>query len=165
MPRFWLDANVLIESHNRSYPIGTAVTFWARLAEQVQVGNVCCPRRVFKEVAEQDNHQDEVAAWMRNRRDQGLCISPTPEVQELVGRIEHHLFSTPQFYFAESWQFCKGGDPWVIAHASIDTGVVVTLETALRPDAHKPRIPDICKAFEVKYVDTLGMFKELKVTF
>jgi hypothetical protein len=165
---FWLDANVLIEAHNRSYPIGVAVTFWMRLAEQVETGNVLCPRRVYKEVAEHEKHQDEVAHWVKTRKDRGLCVYPIADVQTLVGQIEKSLWETPRtppYDHAELWAFCKGGDPWVIAHAKVQGGTVVTMETNKTPQAKKPRIPDVCDKFDVDCVTLLEMFKILGVTF
>lgn len=165
MPKYWLDANVLIEANNRSYPIRIARTFWMRLAEQVELGNVVCPRRVYQEVAEQEQHQDEVAEWMKVR-EQWLRVIGSAEVQRQVGEIEEYIYSRyPQWGWAESWQFCKGGDPWVIAHAKVDGGIVVTQETRLAPEARKPRIPDVCKHYDVSCVDLLKMLELLGVTF
>ena len=164
MSRFWLDANVLIEANNRSYPINRAVTFWSRLAEQVELGSIACTRRVYKEVAEHEQHQDAVANWIRVRKDK-LRITPPRDVQKLVGEIGQYLFNNTQYDVAETWAFCRGGDPWVVAHAKIDNGVVVTHESALRPQAKKPRVPDVCRHFEVQCVDVLRMFELLDITF
>ena len=65
----------------------------------------------------------------------------------------------------EAWEFSKGADPWVIAHALEDRGIVVTKESFTRPDAQKVRIPDVCDNFSVKCVDTLQMLKELSAKF
>ena len=164
-PRFWLDANVLIEAHNRSYPINRAVTFWSRLAEQVENGTIGSPRRVFREVAEHEEHQDEVANWVKVRKDKGLCRLPVSGVTEKVGEIETYVWGVPRYDHAEVWQFCKGGDPWVIAHAAAEGGMVVTLESALRPGAKKPRVPDVADAFGVRCVTTLEMLELLGITF
>jgi hypothetical protein len=163
-PQFWLDANVLIEAHNRSYPINRAITFWSRLAEQVENGAIGSPRRVYKEVAEHEEHQDEVAKWVKVRKN-GLCRLPTLGVTDKVGEIETYVWGNAQYDHAEVWQFCKGGDPWVIAHAAVEGGNVVTLETALRPNSKKPRVPDVADIFGVRCVTTLGMFGLLGITF
>jgi uncharacterized protein DUF4411 len=79
--------------------------------------------------------------------------------------IESYIFSNPQFDQYECWKFSDGGDPWVIAHAKADGGVVVTQESTLHPLAKKPRVPDICKPFGVACLNTIQMFEKLKVTF
>ena len=53
----------------------------------------------------------------------------------------------------------------MIAHAKADNGIVVTHESNLHPMAKKPLVPNICREFDVHYVNTLGMFEELSVTF
>jgi len=65
----------------------------------------------------------------------------------------------------EAWDFSKGADPWVIAHALEDHGIVVTKESDARPTAKKARIPDVCDHFGVKCVDTLTMLKLHKAKF
>ncbi|HWZ98240.1 MAG TPA: DUF4411 family protein [Candidatus Dormibacteraeota bacterium] len=163
MPRYWLDSNVLIEAHRRAYPMSIATSFWTWLAGQVQQGYVVAPRRVYQEIAEVENHKDELAQWVKNRRDKGLCIAPSKAVQKRVGEIEVNVFQV--YEEAEAWDFSRGADPWVIAHALEDAGVVVTKESDLRPEAKKVRIPDVCKIFDVKCVDTLEMMKLLKAKF
>lgn len=163
MPRFWLDANVLIEAHNGSYPFDMAERFWERMAEHIESGNILSVRRVYQEMAEQEKHQDAVAQFVTNRRNQGLCVSPSREVTSKVGEIEAYVFS--KYDAVRVLEFSRGGDPWVIAQAFVDSGIVVTKESALRPNAQKPRVPDICQHFGVKCVDTLTMFRMLGVKF
>jgi Domain of unknown function (DUF4411) len=165
VPRFWMDTNVLIEAHHRWYPIGRAVTFWNRLAEQVEAGNILCPKRVYKELAEQENHQDEIAQWVRVRKDRGLCVPSNRDVEKKVGEIGEWIYSNHQFDHSECWKFCKGGDPWVIAHALVARDMVVTQESNLHPQATKPLIPDVCHRFGVEYVNVMRMFETLDVTF
>jgi len=151
MPRYWLDANVLIEAHRRSYPFGIAVSFWAWLGKQVEDGIIVCPRSVYQEIAEQENHKDEIARWVQNRRDK-LCVM-----------LLEHVFE--KYAPEQAYAFARGGDVWVIAHARDDAGTVVTLESDLRPASQKARIPDVCKQFDVKCVNTVEMLKLLKARF
>lgn len=164
MHRYWLDANVLIEAHNRSYPFDVATTFWRSLAGQIEEGNIVSARRVYKEVAEQERHQDAVANFVRSRR-QYLCQPSSKEVDAFVGKVEDYIFNSGRYLATEAWRFSRGADPWVIAHAAVDSGVVVTKESALRPEAQVIRIPDVCSHFEVKCVDTIEMFRQLGITF
>ena len=160
MSRYWLDANVLIEANNRSYPIDVARTFWTRLAEQIERNNIVSCRRVYQELAEQEKHQDAVANFVKARR-QKLCLPSSRDVQRAVARIEEYVFGG-RYPTAEAWRFSRGGDPWVIAHAMVENGIVVTQESALRANA---QMPDVCQNFNVRCVDTLEMFRLLGITF
>ena len=163
MSRYWLDANVLIEAHRRSYPFEIAVSFWRWLGKQVEDGVIVCPRRVYQEIAEQENHKDEIAQWVQNRKDKGLCVLPSRTVTAQEGIVLEYVFG--RYAPEQAYTFAKGGDPWVIAHALDDRGTVVTLESDLRPTAQRARIPDVCKHFDVKCVNTVEMLKLLKARF
>ena len=160
MPRYWLDASVLIEAHRKTYPIKIVESFWVWLNGQIQHGVIVCPRQVYKEIAEVDGHKDELADWMRVRKGNGLCIPASRGVQEAVGTIQVYVYE--QYDNIEAWEFSKGADSWVIAQALVDNGIVVTRESTLHPEAKKVRIPDVCCHFGVKCIDTLEMLRQLK---
>ena len=160
MPRYWLDASVLIEAHRKTYPIKIVESFWVWLNGQIHAGVIVSPRQVYKEIAEVDGHQDELAHWMRVRKDRGLCIPASRAVQETVGKIQVYVYE--EYDDVEAWEFSKGADCWVIANALVDNGIAVTKESTLRPEAKKVRIPDVCCHFGVKCIDTLEMLRQLK---
>jgi hypothetical protein len=163
VPRYWLDASVWIEAHLRSYPIGMADSFWKWIAGQVEAGNIVSPRRVYQEVAEQEHKNDELAKWMRHRREKGLCIPASKQVQDRIQEINEHVFT--KYSVIEAMDFLKGADPWLVAHALEDQGIVVTRESDTKPNAQKVRIPDVCDHFNVKCINTLEMLKQLKAKF
>src|SRR6266478_5193763 len=137
-----------------------ADSFWQWVAGQVEVGNIVSPRRVYQEVAENEKHQDELAKWVRHRREKGLCIAPSRFVQERLQSVTEYVVT--KYLIVEALDFLKGADPWIIAHALEDHGIVVTKESETRSNAQKTRIPDVCDHFNVKCVDTLEMLKQLK---
>jgi len=96
---------------------------------------------------------------VRLRKEKGLCIQPSKPVQTCVGKIESYVFD--KYAYAEAWDFSDGGDPWVIAHAMHSDGIVVTRESTLHPNAKKARIPDVCKHFAVKCIDSKAMLDAL----
>jgi hypothetical protein len=105
---------VLIEAHNGSYPYDIALTFWSRMAQQIEFGNIVSARRVYQELAEQEKHQDAVAQFVRNRR-KFLCIPASPDATRKLADIEDYLFS--KYEFSQAWKFSFGGDPWLVAQA------------------------------------------------
>jgi hypothetical protein len=42
---------------------------------------------------------------------------------------------------------------------------VVTLETLVSANSSKAKIPNVCREFDVEYVDTFGMLRELGCSF
>ena len=112
-------------------------------------------RRVYQELAEEEQHQDAVAEFVRSRRKQ-LRLPPTREVKDSLRQVQSYVFGG-RYPAPEAWRFSRGGDPWLIAHGSSD-GIVVTQESAFRPQAHVARIPDVCREFNVGCVNTVEMF-------
>jgi hypothetical protein len=134
--------------------------FWEWMAKNVEEGVLVAPRQVFKEVAENEDHQDELAKWVMTRRERGLCIPPTKRVTERIGEIAK--FVLDRYKEEEALDFLKGADAWVIAQAMEDSGIVVTQESTEHPKARKARIPDICKHFGVQCINRVAMLRTLK---
>lgn len=162
-PRYWMDANVIIEAQRRTYPIGLtpSESFWNWLAAKVEAGRIVCTKMVYLEVAENQGHQDRLAKWFQVRREMGLCIKPSQQVQARVGAITTQIFSSHRYPQHHAMKFARGADPWLIAHAWDDSGVVVTQESDLKPEAHVVRIPDVCDTFNIRCINLLGMMQEL----
>ena len=66
---------------------------------------------------------------------------------------------------AQVADFLAGADGWLIAHAMDTGGIVVTHESAVRPDAKKILIPNICAAFGVSCINTYEMLERLNAEF
>ena len=161
MTRYWLDANVFIEAQNRKYPFGMFDSYWEWMSGRVAEGTIVCPKRVYQEIVGEHDHDDPLVKWFQTRKGNGLCIASDHAVQEQVGIITKHVF-TRYHQSPHAMNFSKGADPWIIAHAFVDDGVVVTQESNLRPDAQKARIPDVCKEFDVACIDGLKLLEKLK---
>jgi hypothetical protein len=159
VPRYWLDADVLIGA-SKDVPFDTWKQFWGWMAARVERGELVSPRAVYKEVAENEDHQDELARWVSNRKAKGLCITPSRRVQDKVKEITKYILAKhkPE----QALDFLKGGDVWVIAHALEDDGIVVTQESSEHPRAEKARIPDVCKYFGVTCINRNEMLKKEK---
>lgn len=140
-----------------------AESFWKWMSSRVEEGVIVCPRRVYQEIAENEEHQDALAKWFQSRRNRGLCVPSSKEVQDQVGIVNSYVFERYQSH--QALAFSKGADSWVVAHAIIDHGIVVTQESSLQPQALKARIPDICKYFNVPCMSRLQMLRALSAKF
>ena len=54
-------------------------------------------------------------------------------------------------------------DPWLIAHAIVTGRVVVTEEVFNHDIKRKIPIPNVCKEFDVPYMNTFQMLHELEI--
>ena len=151
MPQFWLDANSLIQAKNGPFKFERIKSFWVWLDGKIREGYVVMPKQIYKEIVEQVQSKDQLAQWVKNRREKGLCIKPNRDVQNLVQQVADYVNSRHDW--ANSWEFLDGADAWLIAHALYTNGTVVTHESSIKPNAKKARIPNVCKHFGVKCVD------------
>ena len=147
---YWLDADVYIQASRGPYK--HVPQFWEFLAKQIDLGIVKSPKIVYDEIV---RGGDDLAKWFINRKDKGICVHPGRSVQEeCFSKIAEHVYKTYKSH--QSAEFLKGGDAWVIAHAMPSKGIVVTMES-LRKMKSKIKIPTVCKAFGISYMNTYEM--------
>lgn len=152
---YWLDADVYIQASRGPYK--RVPQFWVFLSQQLELGNIRSSKIVYDEVS---SGNDELAHWFVQRKGKGLCMNASQAVQEnCFSKIANYVHGKFRPYQAE--EFLRGGDGWVIAHAMDCKGKVVTQES-LRKVKAKIKVPTICKALEVPYMNTYEMLDALK---
>lgn len=115
------------------------------------------PISVYSELA---RGNDQLARRMRQmKKASGLFVTPDAMVQKHFGEIA--VFVQSRYDAPQASHFLSGADPWVIAHAFENQGTVVTHEVLVGPESKKPKIPNICKHFEVRYVRAFDAFARL----
>ncbi len=157
MPNFWLDADSLIRAKNGPYAFDIAPGFWTFLEQKAAEGIIASSVTVYKEF-EDYGAEDDLLQWAKQQKDAGFFIAPDSFVQTVFRQIADYVNNTyPQYQASE---FLDGADPWIIAHAKVYGGRVVTFETAA-PSTKKPKIPDVGHQFEVNCLNVYQMAREL----
>jgi len=157
MQKYCLDTNVLIQAKNGPYGFDIAPSFWELIDQKIEEKIISTSILVYKELTD---GTDELAKWIRDRRESGCFIEPDKDVQYKLGAIADYVNENhPQHEAAE---FLSGADPWVIALAKTTNAIVVTQERLVSSESKKVKIPNICKKFGVLYIDTYQMLRELK---
>lgn len=160
MPHYyWLDANVFIEAKNNAYAFDIAPGFWEAIESLAKSNRIRCPDRVRTELL---SIKDELSAWVGTVEPSGLFAGADQAVQRQVGNIAQ--FVQNNYETAQSKYFLDAADPWIIAHADLDKGVVVTLEQLAPSNSKRVKIPNICKHFNVPYMNTYFMLRKLGVS-
>lgn len=108
--------------------------------------------------------QDDLAAWAQERRASSLFVEPGVPVQEAFGNIVAYV--THQYPDTDATRrFLDRADPWVIAHAVVDGGTVVTLEIEVPANSRKVKIPNVCNQLGIRSINTYQMLRELGVSW
>ena len=156
-----LDANVFIEAARHYYPFDLAPPFWQSLLLHANT-RVRSIDRVKREV---QSGNDELASWMKTQFSHACASTDEPAVTKSFAEIMAWVRNEKQFSEAAKAAFADEADGWLVAYARANGCVVVTHE-AHSPDARKKiPIPNICKQFNVPYVDTFAMLRDLGVRF
>ena len=160
MKKYCLDSNVFIQAKNGPYGFDIVPAFWDWIDANVQQGNLITSSEVYKEIIE---GADELADWFKERSNSELFIAHTIEVQEIYQDIIDYV--TSNYEFAYYQLFLEKADPWVIALAKNDEAIVVTLEVLVAPNSKQVKIPNICRQFGLKYINTYQMLRDLNARF
>lgn len=160
MNEYCLNANIYIQAKNGPYGFDIVPGFWNWLNSLLIKGNIYGPYMVYEELTAGD---DRLSDWTKERKDAGLFQVPSVEIQEFFREIATHVVDTyPQHHHQP---FLEGADPWVIAHAKINNSIVITSERFLNGNPQKVKIPNVCKEFNVKYIDLYTFLRKTGAKF
>lgn len=155
------DANVFIEASRRYYAFDIAPAFWEALIAHSQNRHIVTIDRIMDEI-EQGN--DILAEWIKALKP--WCKSSAEDnVLETYRDIITWSYSQSQFTSKAKSDFAGSADAWLIAHAKARGLIVVTHEVFDPNIKRKIPIPNVCKAFNVPYIDTFNMLRRLGVKF
>jgi uncharacterized protein DUF4411 len=123
-------------------------TLWDNIDTEIQNDSLIIPREVHRELAQND---DELLKWVKARP---KMIRPpdtaqTATVVQILARFPTLIDPT---------KTTPDADPFVIALAMAESGVVVTSEHLAGPGG-RPKIPNACAHFKARYVNLLDYFR------
>ena len=160
-----LDTSVLIQAHRVYYSFDIAPAFWNFLIESVKTDKIVSVDRVNDEILKGN---DELADWVRN--DFSFAFENTKDDSDVLinySKLMKWANKSTQFIQAAKDEFARAdnADAWTIAYASTHNCVLVTQEVLNNNIRRKIPIPNVCVAFDVKYIDTFTLLRELNFKF
>ena len=154
MDCYCLDSNVFIEGWNRYYSIDFCPQYWEVLDDLATKGVIFSPIEVKREILKTD---DGLANWIKNR--DYIFKEITVEVQEHLRNI-----MAKHGRLVDSIKQRSIADPWVIAHAMAEKATVVTKETPAGSISRRIKIPDVCNALGVPWMNDFQFLREVGIT-
>ena len=146
-----LDTSSLIEAYRFLYPMENFPALWQELEKLIRNDRLKMSEFVFEEAI-----RDEVLDnWCREK---GLKPYLELKVDDSDQEAVHRILSRhPGMLNVKKGT--SGADPWVIALAmKFEDSVVVTEEKSTGSLQH-PRIPDICKVYNIECITIAGVVK------
>lgn len=159
---YLLDANVFIEASRRYYAFDLAPPFWESLVHHASNGRVRSVDRIKKEL---ERGKDELAKWAKSHFSHAFVLTDETDVIQSYGEIMTWVQAQSQFLDAAKADFANGADGWLVAYAKIHACVIVTHEVPAADARRKVPIPNVCRAFDVPFIDTFEMLRKLGVRF
>jgi hypothetical protein len=155
--KYCIDTSFLLDAWRRKYPPDHFPPFWQYIDSIVSRGEMKSPEEVLEDLKKKD---DDVYRWAKDREE--LLFVPIDnnsqqEVRSILERFENLI---------KQRTGRSSSDPWVIALAKLNAATVITTEGAsTSPNPLKPKIPDVCTALGIKYIDTLQFIRQEGIIF
>ncbi len=160
-PQYLIDANTMIEAANVYYTFKRVPGFWSWVAEQSANGTIKSVSLVKDEI----EFPSELVEWVEEIEVNGFFIDvSTPEIQKVFKQVAKYVMAQ-NFGPEHKAKFMNGADPWIIAAAKVHNCKVVTQEKSVGANSKKVKIPDVCTALQVEYLNTFAMTDELNASF
>jgi hypothetical protein len=155
-----LDANVLIEAARHYYVFDIVPPFWQMLIDHANNSLVLSIDRVKFEL---ESGKDELAEWANGSFHDQFASTEEEDVIAAYRKIMVWSQGQAQFTPGAKAEFARVADGWLVAYALAKVCIVVTREQFNSEAKARIKIPNVCRAFGVQYVDTFEMMRELGV--
>ncbi len=167
---YLLDTNIFLQAYKVYYPMDVVVSFWETLKKLAQEEKIFSINYVKSEI---DRYEDELQKWCETELPDNFFLDVDAEIytdqtyQEVINWAVSKLNNPYLQRAIDEFSSSTIADAFLVAFAlsDRDNRVIVTEEKPRSNSKSKIKIPDVCKAFEIKYLNTIDMFRELKVKF
>ena len=161
-----LDSNFFIQAHRVTYPLDVAESFWNKIKQLARDQKIVSIDKVKDEIY---HGNDTLKDWCLEHLP-GDFFHNTIEVMDAYARtcewavsMKHHYTQAALNEFLNADE----ADAFLVAYAlkQPDARILVTQEISQPERKSKIKIPDVCMGLNLRYVDTITMFRELGERF
>ena len=157
-----LDANVIIASWRDHYPIEIFPGFWECLSQESRSGKLRIIDRVRRD---EILSPDALLGWLDEHWNGRFSSTRERSVVDCFREMQRWVRENPQFSEAAEDEFARNADGWIAAFCKVNHVVLVTNEVFDANAKGRVPLPNLCKQFEIRYVNTIGMLRSLNVKF
>ncbi|GBD90789.1 hypothetical protein BMS3Abin04_01508 [bacterium BMS3Abin04] len=163
--KYILDTNVFIEAFRRYYSFDIAPSFWEFLINTAKTKKIISIDRVYSELT---NGNDVLAEWIEKKfRFAFIDTKNNSEILNKYAELMNWAVNQTQYSQNAIDEFARveNADPWLIAIAIVNNFTIVTHEVFDTQIKKKIPIPNVCKEFNVDYINTFEMLRKLNFKF
>lgn len=166
MQIYLVDSNFFIQAHRAIYPLDIATGFWSKVKMLADSGVIFSIDKVKNELY---NKNDELENWCKNNLPDNFFKDSSEIIREYsqittwaISKSDHYLpKAITEFLDADE------ADAFIVAYAlsEKDKITIVTQEVSDINRKNRIKIPEPCNEFDIKYINTIEMFRQLGETF
>lgn len=166
MSVYVIDSNFFIQAHRAYYPLDVVYSFWQKVKQLAHEGKIISIDKVKDEIFD---HNDELEKWCKENlpddffKDSSSTLSEYKQVTDWAISMKDHFLPKALNEFLDA----NEADAFIVGFVLNDYSnkVLVTQETSEPNRKNKVKIPDACIALNVRYLNTMEMFRQLNETF
>ncbi|MDN5210776.1 DUF4411 family protein [Fulvivirgaceae bacterium BMA12] len=165
MSVYLVDTNFFIQAHRATYPLDVAKSFWEKLSKLALEGKIISIDRVKHEIYE---NEDDLKDWCIDNLPNNFFKSTRSIASEYGKAVEWAMSRNDHYTQAALAEFMddRNADAWLVSYALAHTGLIIVTQEKSEPAIkRKIKIPEACAPFDIKYLNTVGMFRELGESF
>jgi hypothetical protein len=151
---YCIDTSALVDGWTRYYPPDVFPPLWTKLEDLIGAKRVIAPDEVLRELSKKE---DDLYRWAKKNDAFFLPLDAT--IQRATQEI---LEAFPRLVDSERDRSIA--DPFVIAVARVRSCCLVTGEKS-SGNPKRPKIPNVCEHFNVRYINMLQFMREQKWQF
>lgn len=157
---YLLDANVFINAKNLHYGFEFCPAYWEWIIREHRAGRVFSIDRVGDEIAAMD---DELSEWS-SQLDEGFFLTPGTSTMPALGTVAEWVNTHDRYTPDAKNVFLQIADYYLVAQALAEGHIVVTHE---KPEnsVHRVKIPNVCLALKIRYMNPFEMLRREKARF
>lgn len=161
-----VDSNFFIQAHRVSYPLDVAFSFWNKVKQLAEEGKIISIDKVKNEIYDKNDALEE---WCKANLPEDF-FKESSEVMAAYGQVSAWAISRSSHYMPNALnEFLDAdeADAFIVAYALADPNnrIVVTQEISQPNRKNKIKIPEACISLNVRFVNTMDMFRRLGETF
>ena len=161
MDKYLLDANILIRAYRSVYPMDIMPSFWESLLAKAKDGTFALLDLIEDELLVKE---DQLSEWLtRNRDDIEILYSFEPKVIDAYGEIINDVINDSQYNPSAKTAFADSVNSWLITYAYANGYTIVTEEKYNPQIKRKVQIPNVCKKFGVRCINTIEFLREVGI--
>ncbi len=157
---YLLDANVFITAARNYYALDVVPSFWVNLARLASEGRIKSIDRVKQELLKGN---DSLAEWISNTIPDAFESTREESVITSYRKIIGWAMAQPKYKQSAKDEFARVADGWLVAYALSYSLTVVTHEVPDPMTKKKILIPIVCEKFDVPYINTFAMLREIGI--